>query len=317
MLGKDIRTVPASAGLPRRRHSTHQSCPGSASTEQTSTSTNATAYDPSSTGFSSPAVDTSSTSVADVLESSPLKPATNKGRKHRDHPLRGQTTHSPQSQHSRYWNEFDDGDEPSDPDAYTILINPHTSRSLPGTAGVSKLASIIASHLPFSTSTVREWLQPHRSASHNARDPPRSKHASPDPEPLCSTIDDDDAFPRSQPYTQCTYSTFPTFDCPDSQTVQPRDTLLLRLSMASFAFAFTTLFVTAALAFSARRKAHLPADVGILVGVIAALTSAVTGLTLMFSREVSLGWVWRVMLLLGFLGVCGSAGKLLAVVGSV
>lgn len=317
MLGKDIRRVPASPGLPRRRHSTQQSCPGSASTDQTSISTISTAYDPSSTGFSSPAVDTSSTSVADMLESSPLKPATKKGRRHRDHPLRRQTTHSPQSQHCRYWNEFDDGDELSDPDAYTILINPDTSRSLPGTARISKLASIIASHLTLSTSTVKEWLQPQRSASYNVRCPPKSNHATPDPETLFSTIDDDDASSTSQPYTQRTYSTFPTFNSSDSQAVQTRDTILFRLSIASFAFAFTTLFVAAALASSARRKAYLPADVGILVGVIAALTSAVTGLALMFSREVSLGWVWRGILLLGFLGVCGSCGKLLAVVGSV
>ena len=326
MLDKDIRKVPAAAVFPRRRQSTLHPCPGSASTEQTSVSTSSALYDPSSTGFSSPAVDTPPTSVADMLQPSPLKPPTKKGRGPRDHPLRRQPTPPSQSQHCRYWNEFDDGDEASDPETYTILVNPHNSRSLPGTAGISRLGSLIASFLTLSTQQVKQWLQPHPEASLDARRRLNSNHAASDQETLSSPDDgdgddDDEEEPTtSQIYTQpiYAYSTFPAPKPSTSihQALRNRDKLLFRLSIASFAFSFTTLFIAATLVVSARRKAHLAADLGILVGVIAALTSAVTGLAIMYSREVSRGWVGAILLLL-FVAICGVCGELLTVVGSV
>jgi len=317
MLSKDIRKVPTATVLPRLRHSTKHSFPGSASTGQTSASTNSTVYGRSSNGFSSPALDTPSTSVADMLESSPLKAPMKKGGQNRDQ-LRRQTKHPSHLHHHGYWNEFDDDDdEASDPEAYTILVEPRTSRSLPGAAGISRLANIITSILTVSTQKFKQQLQPSLSVTQNARRPLKSNHPASDPETLSSSIDDDHSSTTFAPYTYTTYSTFPTLNESNSQAVQYRDTLLLRLSIASFAFSFTTLLIAATLTFSARRRSHLPADLGILVGIIAALTSAVTGLALMCSREVSLAWLWGLLLLLGFISVCGGSWKLLAIVASV
>ena len=317
LLGKDIRKVPAATVLPRRRDFDQHSCPGSASTEQTSASTNSAAHGRSSNGSSSSTVDTPSASVADMLESSPLKPPTKRKRKRRGHLIPKSINQASHPQQRRYWNEFDDGDEASELEAYVIFASADTTRGLPGTAAISRLAGFFASYLSLSTENLKQWLRPPLGGSPNNRPLlPRSQAAS-DLEALSSPIDDNDAPTRCHPHTKPTYSTFPAFKQPDSQAVQNRDSLLLRLAIASLGFSFATIFIAAALASSARRKAHWSADLGILVGVIAALTATVTGLALSYSREASLGRVWRVLLLLVFVAVCWACGELLAVVGRV
>lgn len=315
MLGKDIRKVPTATVRPRRRHSLKYSFRGSVSTEPTSISTNSTTYGQSSNDFSSPVVDTPSTSVTDMLEYSPLRAPAKKERTHKG-PLRRPINRLSQLQHSRGWNEYDDGDEASDPEAYTILVEPHTSGSMAGAAGLSKLASFIASNLTLATQKIKQQLRFSSNSTRNTRRPVESNHPALDPETLSSPVDDDDASTHSAPDAYTTYSTFP-LNGSRSQPVQMRDSLLLRLSIVSFAFSFATLFIAATLTFSPRRKAHLPADLGILVGIIAALTSAVTGLSLICSREVSLAWLWGAVILLVFFSVCGGCWQLLVVVASV
>jgi len=314
MLGKDIRKVPAPTVLPRLRQLTQRSFPDFTSTEHTSASTKSTGYGRTSNGVSSPAGDTPSTSVTDMLESSPLRAPTNKARQQRDQ-LRRQIKHPSRSQRRGYWNEFDDGDQASDPEAYTIFVDPHTSKTLPGAAGISRLANFINSTLTLSIQKIKQHLRPPPSTTHNARSPLISKDAASDPEIVSSPIDDDDAL--SAPHTHATYSTFPTLTDSQSQPVQTRDRLLLRLSIASFVFSLTTLLIAASLASSTRRKPDLFADLGILVGVIAASTSAVTGLALMCSRDVSVAWLWWGLILLGIVSICGGCCEVLAVMASV
>jgi len=246
-----------------------------------------------------------------MLVTSPLRAPTKNGRCRGDQ-LR---KHPSRSRRRGYWNEFDDGDQASDPEAYTILVDPHTSKTLPGAAGISRLANFINSTLTLSIQKIKQHLRPPPSTTHNARSPLISKDAASDPEIVSSPIDDDDAL--SAPHTHATYSTFPTLTDSQSQPVQTRDRLLLRLSIASFVFSLTTLLIAASLASSTRRKPDLFADLGILVGVIAASTSAVTGLALMCSRDVSMAWLWWGLILLGIVSICGGCCEVLAVMASV
>ncbi len=313
MLGKDIRKVPAPTVLPRLRQLTQRSFPNFTNTEHTSASTESTGYGRPSNGLSSPAGDTPSTSVTGMLVTSLLRAPTKNGRYRRDQ-LR---KHPSRSRRRGYWNEFDDGDQASDPEAYTILVDPHTSKTLPGAAGISRSANFITSTLTLSTQKIKQYLQPLPGTTHNDRSPLISKDPASDPGVVSSPIDDDRISTTSAPHTHATYSTFPTLTDSHSQPVQNRDKVLLRLSIASSAVSFTTLLIAASLAISTRRKPHLFADLGILVGVIAASTSAVTGLALMCSRDVSVAWLWWGLILLGFVSICGGCCQVLAVMATV
>lgn len=44
----------------------------------------------------------------------------------REHPLRLQTNFDSPPQQTRYWNEFDDGDEASPDEVYTVFVDPHS-----------------------------------------------------------------------------------------------------------------------------------------------------------------------------------------------
>ena len=102
------------------------------STEQTSLSTPSTADGPTGSGFSGPLIDSTATSASE----GPGDPRVNdlmKGRKsdtQREHPLRVQTNFDSPPQQTRYWNEFDDGDEASPDEVYTVFVDPrpHSKR---------------------------------------------------------------------------------------------------------------------------------------------------------------------------------------------
>lgn len=94
----------------------------------------------------------------------------------REHPLRVQTNFDSPPQQTRYWNEFDDGDEASSDEVYTLFVDPHSHS---GHTGARTMARIRAWG-----SKARSWLWP----------VPRP--STPDRQPL---IEDDFLSPQSSP----------------------------------------------------------------------------------------------------------------------
>ncbi len=236
-------------------------------------------------------------------------------KKRREPPHRVSIAKSPQPASQRYWNEFDDGDEASDNEAYTILVNPETSHSLPGAAKLSKYAHHVISNINQSARSVGHWLSPQITTTDDEARPLKGGVPDLGSNAQPSQLDDDDSSTENI-YRQRSYATFPNLPYSIAQAHRNRETLLFRLYVSAFAVSFITLFIAAMLAASARRKAALPADIGILVGIIAALTSSIAGVGLMYTREDELAWLHKSVVMMAFVLVCVISGVLLALVGS-
>ncbi|KAI9868567.1 MAG: hypothetical protein M1830_005633 [Pleopsidium flavum] len=312
-LDGDIRKVPAAAASPRRRSTTYYSSPGSASTKPKSTSATSTADGPSSSGVSGPDIDTPSTSVPDMLESHPVQAFRKKRRTLKQHPLRKQIDQSTESKYQRYWNEFDDADETSDNEAYTILVDPNAPSNLPGATWISSLANVIISNVKLTTEKFTHGLSPRYKAYNYGRC--RGKDDQTARQPEAEDSDEDDSS-GEHPYHHRHYSTFPEFDYPVRDAFRNRETLLFRLYVTGFAVSFILLFIGAILEASARPTEALPADLGLLVGVIAALASSVAAIGLMYARKDPLSWLHKLTALVAFALVWFGSAILLAVVGS-
>ena len=225
------------------------------------------------------------------------------------------SSQAPRVQRQRYWNEFDDGSEGSENEAYTILIDPNASFSLPGAATLSKWYGALTSHIESSKDKVSSWFAQSPNATTNERQPlinggnGSSGVHSPD---ILDSDDDTSTTQRDLDHRR-SYSTFPLPH--QSQAVRARESLLLRFCIACFCTSFVLLIIATILQTTGRRKAETTVAVGVIIGVAASLVSAIIGVGSMLGRKDDVGGVHRAIVFIVFMCVVLGSGGLLTMLG--
>ena len=204
--------------------------------------------------------------------------------------------------HSKYWNEFDDGEEAPSSGAYTILVNPnepdvfskivnwfHPSRSSPNSD--CEQQSLLAT----------DYFAPTHPTHYSSNTPPSPTTSPHSPRPLHESSL---RFHRD-------YSTF-AFHHQIPQPKSPslrrgslsslhRHRLLLALTTVSFATSFLLAMMAGVLESTRRKRYVATADVGALVGVGVSILFASLGLGVAFAIEKDLvGWLGRVTAMVAF-----------------
>ncbi|KAL6715024.1 hypothetical protein ACLMJK_007285 [Lecanora helva] len=312
-LGQDIRKIPAAAEKTNGRASNGRIRSEPPSTNHSSISASSTSNERPKSGFSIGEGESSMTSAPDTVTPAESKPV-KKGRRqsHRRRILQKGLRETPRSKQQRYWNEFDDGSEGSEDEAYTILVDPNASAGLPGAAVVSNLFARIGSTIRTQGQKVAFW----RPASDEPSKDPKGAN-----EPLLNGqhspgMDDSDLSDEESstglmdPALQRRYSTFPnTYESP---AIRARETLLFRSCVTSFLASLILLFVAAILETTGRRKAEATVDAGVIIGVAASLVFAIIAVGSMVGRKDDVGWVHRTIVVLVFACVVACSGTLLA-----
>lgn len=214
--------------------------------------------------------------------------------------------------YERYWNEFDDGSEGSQDEAYTIYVDPDASYSMPTAAAVSKLFESLSSSIKASEKTILHWLRSSQTTRHGEQRPLFEGECSP------NTADSDQSdtdFSKNSAELSLyrRYSTFPAAS--QAPAVRAREAFLFHSCVASFASSLILLIVAAILVATGRKKAVNTVDAGVIIGVISSLVFAVMGVGSMARRKDNVGWVHRAVIVLVFLCVVLASGFLLAALG--
>ncbi len=231
---------------------------------------------------------------------------------HRKRILEKHLSERSRSTQQRYWNEFDDGSEGSDIEAYTIFVDPNSSSSFPGMATISKVFTTLASKITAAEETVTYWLRSRGDTNDREQEPLINDHRS-------SSIEDSDmSNPESSPTyaksgSQRHYATFPALTEPPA--IRARETLLFRSCLASFAASFVLLVVAAILKTTGRRKAQTTVDAGVIIAVASSLVFAIIAVGSMVGRTRDVGWVHRTVVCLTFVCVAVGSGSLLTALG--
>ena len=258
--------------------------------------------------------ESSATSAPDMTEALPYRSPKKKKRRqsHRRRILNKSFREPPPTEQQRYWNEFDDGSEGSENEAYTIFVDPNASSSLPGAAVISSMLNSIRSAIAAAEHKVNSWLRPSRDQKTNEHGPLLNGDDSHSIED--SDESDDESSPRYfKGVASRHYSTFPAPFQPPA--VRAREILLLRSSLASFGASVILLVVATILKTTGRRKAETTVDAGVIIGVAAALVFAIIAVGSMFGRKDDVGWIHRAIVLLMFLCIVAGSGTLLASLG--
>lgn len=297
--------------MPKGRKSQGRSSPEESSTQHTSVSASSTRNGVSSSGFSALRGESSATSAPDILATSPLDATKKKKRRRssRKLTLQKQLQEPAHPRYERYWNEFDDGSEGSQDEAYTIYVDPNASYSLPTAAAVSKLFGSLSSSIKASEKTILHWLRSSQRTSHGEQRPLFDGECSP------NTADSDQSDTEFSnkvvgPSSHRRYSTFPAVS--QAPAVRAREAFLFHSCVASFASSLILLIVAAILVTTGRRKAANTVDAGVIIGVISSLVFAVMGVGSMVRRKDDVGWVHRAIAFLIFVCVVFASGVLLA-----
>ena len=313
-MGQDIRKIPAAPKILNRRSSQGGASAEAAVTQRSSVSAPSTQNEHSSSGFSALRGETSATSAPEVVWSpAPDLPKKKRRKSQRRLILQKRLSQPSQSQSQRYWNEFDDGSEGSENEAYTIYIDPNASYSFPGTAALSKFFASLVSHIKASEEKVTSWLKHAPPSAPDERQP--LHHGFPSPSIDDSDISDTDTSPiQSSRTTDRRYSTFPSR--PQSAAARARETFLFRSCLASFTASVILLLVAAILESTGRRKAEITVDSGVIIGVAASLVFAIVAVGCMIGRKDDVGWVHRAIVFLFLACVVLGSGLLLAALSS-
>ena len=292
-LERDIRKVPNLSTFSHERRSRNRISSEQASTAHTSLSAPSTGDIPSSSGFSAVHGESSATSAPEasgVLEASPLSPCKKKRKvPKRQAPIRKGSQDRRQPAHRRYWNEFDDGSEGEQHEAYTIYIDPNASSTFPGAAMVSKLWEGIGLKSKAPRQKITGWFR--TSAAIDTENEPLTNSVRSSPEDSGLSDEENLTLPGRRHY-----STFPTHVRRKHDPT--REVVLFRSCISSFAASYILLLVAVILLSTGRRKAATEVDAGVVIGVSAALVFAVIGVGSMFARRKELGWVHRTTVLL-------------------
>ena len=302
-LSRDIRKVPVAGSLSRRQSSALQRSPTAISQEMASTSAGSVTDGPSSSVFSSNLpLESPATSLGEQLKS-PQYTIKKQRKTRKEHPLTRQISRSgvpPQ----RYWNEFDDGDEAPQDEAYTIFVDPNARLSFPGMASVSKLTTAMSNMAKSSSEKVIAWLRPPSTSSSSEHQPLADDYFNQRPRAEDTDLDSDNSSAENLPQTR-RYSTFQTTRrSAQSKAIANRESLLLRCCIAFFVASLILLAIAGVLITTARRRYVRRADVGTLVGVVFSLVFAILGLGMMAARKEKVGLMQRSVTFLLFALIC-------------
>ena len=309
-LKQDIRKVPTTSTAPKARRAQGRITPEESSTRHTSISTSSTKNGVLSSDFSALRGESSATSAPDTVVTPPLDSLNKKKRRRstRRQVFQRRLQEPAKPRCERYWNEFDDGSEGSQDEAYTILVDPNASYSIPGSRAVSRLIGSLFSSIRATEALILHWFRP-RKTRHGEQRPLVNGEVSP------SAADSDQSeVESSNRLAKCSshrrYSTFPTLAQPPA--LRSREAFLFHSCIASFTSSFILLIVAAILITTGRRKAANTVDVGVIIGVVSSLVFAVMGLGGMVRRKDDVGWVHRAVVFLIFVCVVLASSVLLA-----
>ncbi|MCJ1466927.1 hypothetical protein MMC07_005549 [Pseudocyphellaria aurata] len=313
-LDHDIRKIPAPTKGSNRRGSTSPLSAGDVSTGQASASGDGQL----SSGFSAPMAESSATSAPDSGVPSRISEVKKKRSpiSREKKPLRRQLSGSSSAQHPRYWNEFDDGDEGSENEAYTIFVDPNARSTFPGAAALGKAIGRLTTSVKPSCRKVRTWL-----GSSPKSFMPEERQALIDDEyrgiqPSAEEDNDCDPGYAARLLRHRHYSTMSPPAARAAQAVRSRDHLLSRACVAFFFASFALLLLANILNTTGRRRDAATVDLGVIVGVIASLVFAVVAVGTMVGRTEDLGWLHRALVLVLFALDCVGCAVLIVVLGS-
>lgn len=311
VLKEDIRKVPTLFTAPKARKPQGRSSPEESSTRHTSVSAPSTTNGVSSSGFSALPGESSATSAPDTFATlaRDASKEKKKRRSNRKQMHRKKLQETAQRRSERYWNEFDDGSEGSQDEAYTILVDPHASYGIPGAAAVSKLFGSLSSSVKATEEKVLQWFTSSQGTKHGEQRSLIDHECSP-----CTADSDQSEADSStrlvKPSPHRRYSTFHALSQPPA--VRAREALLFRSCVASFASSIILLVVAAILITTGRRKAASRVDAGVIIGVVSSLVFTVMGVGSMVGRKDDVGWVHRAVVVLLFVCVVLASSLLLA-----
>lgn len=265
----------------------------------------------SSSGFSALRAESSATSTPKDFATPPLDAYKKKKRRrsNRKQMLQKRMHEPAQPRYNRYWNEFDDGSEGSQDEAYTIFVDPNASYSIPGATAMYKFFGSLSSSIKASEEKVANWLRPSQKTRHGEQRPLIDGECS--PSIADSDLSGEESSTRHvETARRRRYSTFPALSQPPA--VRAHEAMLFRSCIASFASSIILLVVAAILITTGRRKAANTVDVGVIIGVVSSLVFAVMGMGSMVRRKDDVGWVHRAVVFLIFVCVALASGILLA-----
>jgi hypothetical protein len=275
--------------------------------------------DPSASKFSAPNIVSSATSARD-LYSEPSTPSPTSLKKKKPCPRNGYGTNRKRDNtsplHTRYWNEFDDGDEVPENEACVIYIDPEAPNTFPGAASLKRFGTAVRKNVNSMWKHAHNWVRP--SAEGKGWD-----------DPLRPLLESQDSYPQA------------SAESSDSEDIEAslirqlrdqerrrsilasryhfryerppeRERILFLSYLISFFASFAVLVPTAFLPFVGRWKEAEETLVVVVVGVAASLCFSIVGVTCLLMRKDNLGWTHRSAVALAFCIVCVAGGLLLS-----
>ena len=242
-------------------------------------------------------VESSATSVPEILGPSSQKALKKKRRPREDRQIPQQLNESRRYNHHRYWNEYDDADENLESEPFAIYVNPHQKTPL------FDATSTLASQVREMSIKAKQWL---RLADKNASKTLSETGSTEDESDLENSVSD----PLLSQQKQHIYSTFQRRHAVNHAT-KAQALLLTRCCMAFNTASFVLLIVAALLAASGRRKAHLEVDVGVITGVVFSLVFAVAAVGCAMKRPERAGAFQTMCVFVALTVVCVCSGILL------
>jgi hypothetical protein len=305
LLEKDIRKIPQTSNLGSNRPNGNQISSDSGGVGGT-TSTSVTSYDQSGSGFSAAAIVSSATSTRDLQDSEASIPSPRKKKPIARHHYGSVNNRDHQvALHERYWNEFDDGEEAPENEPYVLYVDPDSSSTFPGVETLSKMWKNVQS-LIGPKEKQDDALQPLLSPDSPAQASFDSSESEDVEAALGRRMREHNNFRR---LTNMSRNRLEFKNSPE------REKALFRSYVGSFAASFIFLFITSFLPFVGRRKEAVRTEIGVLIGVVAALCFGIIGLSCLLVRKDNVGWWHRSAVILAFSIVCVLSGILLSLIG--
>lgn len=302
LLDQDIRKVP-NEGESGQSASDGRTTPRSGSPRKTSISATSTNDFANGSGFST-RLESSETSVPESSE--PQLEASRKKKKLRRESLRRKIQDPSQPGNMRYWNEYEDSDEITGDNAYTILVDSNASSTFPGAAALSRFTEA-------SSKRIKSFFH-HERASDLERQPLLSDRPSPTQSSSEDSSLEDGTSPNS--YRTAHSHLGLLYDPRAKRLALPdkKDTWLTVLCVMCFVISFVLLSMNVILVNTSRRKAVAESDVGFFLGLAFSLSLGIAGLGMLAARDKGVDWVWWVVMALLFVALVVGNSVLVSIV---